>query len=474
MRKNRFQREFPSALSALWANKYLSALRKSKLFWAFVILKRAALVAALFLMQGCSPAPPDNRASVEIKSEPPGAKVFAGTAGIGETPLKIRVGGQPAIILKIEKPGWNPEWVRVTCEPKSVKTVAVSLQPVTASVLVTSQPSGAAVIVGGSAVGETPLVLGEQTVGKHSAQLKKSGYVPVEISWDIDGPAPKSVHASISSNVGTLDISSAPAGARVFINKTPKGTTPCSEKLEEGKYDVRVEKDGYHKFEKTCYVTRNKSVSVKADLLLLPCVLGITTKPSGSRVFIDGKQVSDSPVTLDTLSPGKHTVKAERDGYDPAESEITLSPGQKSDISLTLESIAGGIALATNPSGISVYLDGKLIGVTEPGENKNISKVFEKGNVPAGNHTVTLAHKRAVPPQKTLQIKVVKGQTFRHPQTVQMWIANAVVKFKDGKEMTGLLSSENPSEIIFEPEPGVKVTYKRSEVASITPLKLEE
>jgi hypothetical protein len=40
--------------------------------------------------------------------------------------------------------------------------------------------------------------------------------------------------------------------------------------------------------------------------------------------------------------------------------------------------------------------------------------------------------------------------------------------------MIGLLYSENKDAILFGPEPGVKIQYKRSEIQYLKPLKIDE
>ena len=50
------------------------------------------------------------------------------------------------------------------------------------------------------------------------------------------------------------------------------------------------------------------------------------------------------------------------------------------------------------------------------------------------------------------------------------------VKLKNGKQYEGRLfnTADSGEEILFEPEPGIRQTYQRSEIISLTPLKETE
>ncbi|HPN85262.1 MAG TPA: hypothetical protein PK821_08010, partial [Victivallales bacterium] len=135
----------------------------------------------------------------------------------------------------------------------------------------------------------------------------------------------------------------------------------------------------------------------------------------------------------------------------------------------------GGIDLVANPPGVTVYLDGKKVGKMEEGErgNKKLSKVFQIRGLTSGDHSVKVSHARAVPQDKTINVVVEKGKISR-PAQINMWIADSVVKFKNGKEVTGRIVENDASGILFEPEPGIAIRYKANEISGITHLGVDE
>jgi len=68
-----------------------------------------------------------------------------------------------------------------------------------------------------------------------------------------------------------------------------------------------------------------------------PAAVRVTTVPPDASIAVDGQaQMGMTPMDL-KLAPGKHTVKAVAPGYESAEQQIDLKPGEKApDLTLTL------------------------------------------------------------------------------------------------------------------------------------------
>jgi hypothetical protein len=94
-------------------------------------------------------------------------------------------------------------------------------------------------------------------------------------------------------------------------------------------------------------------------------------------VFLNGKAVGQTPLTLRALGRSAYTVRVARDGYVAQERRVTLTasrPSQSVTVALTPERPSPAAAAAgrytaplvveSRPPGASVYLDGKLVGTT--------------------------------------------------------------------------------------------------------------
>ena len=128
----------------------------------------------------------------------------------------------------------------------------------------------------------------------------------------------------------------------------------------------------------------------------------------------------------------------------------------------------------TVPSYITIYLDGKMVGTSEPDPaNPGMSKLLSLRNLSMGKHVVTIAHKRARPEKRSFSVEIKKGEVKRLPN-LTLWIPNVKLTLKSGLTRVGRLASNLKEEIMFEPEPGVKQSYKKAAISDIEYLKANE
>lgn len=437
--------------------------------YIFRISVAAVCISSMLLTSGCGQKPqPRIDATLKITSNPDGASVLINDHELGTTPYSTKT-SPTTVIIKIAKPNFKPRWERIELKAGEDKTFNYDLVPSTSSILLVSRPDGAKVIINEQVKGTTPLILQEQPLGSYTAKLEKPGFSAREVSWTIKDERPQEVIVSLNSNVGRLTLSSEPSHAQVFINGAPRGYTPFKCELEEGKYQLKLEKEGFAAIEDYVNVLRDQNVEKSVTMSNLPGSIEVTTEPAGADISINNEPHGVSPLKLNSLAAGKYTVRAAKSTFDTASKEVVIVSGQKSSVEFIMTKNTGGIDLVVNPPGTTIYLNGKIQGVTEKGENPMLSKIFQIRGINAGNYEITAAHKRGVPDTKTVPVTVIKGQIAR-PKQISLWVANAELKLKDGKVSMGLLYSESPDKILFGPEPGVKVEYTREEIDYLKPI----
>ena len=120
-----------------------------------------------------------------------------------------------------------------------------------------------------------------------------------------------------------------------------------------------------------------KTAEVKIGYLVEVTVkvgeLEVKSKPSGAKVYMDGKEVGESPVVLSGVVPGRHQIRVIKEGYDPFEVTEVLGVERKEVIATLKKTVRGGdLIVQTAPPGATIYLDGKLVG-TSPYDGKGLS-----------------------------------------------------------------------------------------------------
>jgi hypothetical protein len=144
-------------------------------------------------------------------------------------------------------------------------------------------------------------------------------------------------------------VRSTPAGARVLVDGRPAGRTPAAlGDLPLGEHRVRVERDGYVIADRRVVLTaarRSPSITVMLarDRKPVPpptvtaTTLGVDSRPMGASVYVDGRFVGTTPLSLSHLVAGNHTVRLERDGYQHWSSSVHVVAGEKNRVAASLE-----------------------------------------------------------------------------------------------------------------------------------------
>ncbi len=434
-----------------------------------------SVLTVAVLLSGCGKkAPAPQKILLKIDTDPQGADLYNKGKKIGLTPYSKKL-KRPlhAVMIKVEKPGYETQWITLSV-PTSGLTKLVKLKPITSDILVLSKPSEAQVVIDGTVMGETPLVLRNQPLGEKVLEVKKVGFVSQRKTYTVKDSRPQKIVADLNSNIGTLNITSIPSGAEVFIDEKYFGVTPLKKTVEQGKLHIVVKKEGYTTFDQYVITKRNDTVSRDIQLMKLPGSLKVSSTPKGAMVYINNDLKNQStPCTIEKITPGKYTVKVVKGGFDPVTKPVVIRQGKQSMLHFALGINTGGIDLVVNPPGVTVYLDGKVKGQTEADEDGKFSKVFRLRNLSEGIHTIIVTHKRAKPDRKVVKIEVKKGKTSR-PKPIHMWVANAELRLKNGRKWVGYLRRETDDKVFFEPLPGVCQGYDRSEIESLKPLQIDE
>ena len=198
-------------------------------------------------------------------------------------------------------------------------------------------PAGAAVYVDAEKKGVSPVTLEGLAAGDHSLLITKEGYVDLAKAVTVQAGRPTLVREKLARQSGTIEVASVPGGARVFLDgKRQRGVTPLTiNGAKVGRHEVRVQLKGHETWVNEIEVHPSSTVRVMADLAGRSGTLLVSSTPKGADVYVDGDNRGKTIVSL-TLTPGKHTLRVEKDGYRPEIREVTLGPAEKRSLSVSL------------------------------------------------------------------------------------------------------------------------------------------
>jgi hypothetical protein len=146
--------------------------------------------------------------------------------------------------------------------------------------LVRSMPAGASVAVDGQSRGVTPLDLGELAFGAHTIEVAHPGHDTRRrrVTLSAQRPArsidfklrPTSVPAQstpAANSSGSLQVTSHPSGAQVFVDDYLIGTAPLLlSNVEAGSRRLRVELSGYKTWTTSVQIEPSARLRVSATL----------------------------------------------------------------------------------------------------------------------------------------------------------------------------------------------------------------
>jgi len=144
----------------------------------------------------------------------------------------------------------------------------------TGSVMVTSEPAGATVLIGDQDRGVTPVEIPELAFGKYTLTLKLKGYQDsqkdVELTADNPNVTLPITLDKVAVVTGTLTVTSQPDGALIVIANKVLGTTPKTLTRKPGSYQITLKKDGYQDYTGTVQIVQDKKATFQGTLAEIP------------------------------------------------------------------------------------------------------------------------------------------------------------------------------------------------------------
>jgi len=94
--------------------------------------------------------------------------------------------------------------------------------------------------------------------------------------------------------------------------------------------------------------------------------LEVGSEPSGAKVYVNGKEVGETPLVLKNLKLGRHQIRLVKEGYDPYEVSEVLGTERKKVTANMKKMIVkeANLEIRSDPPGAKVSLNGKEVGET--------------------------------------------------------------------------------------------------------------
>jgi len=152
-------------------------------------------------------------------------------------------------------------------------------------------------------------------------------------------------------------------------------------------------------------LARKKAMKPPPAPVVAPGQLGVSSTPAGAQITVDGKTDPTwvTPFNLAGVAPGQHAVTISKAGYGTETRTIEVGAGSKSVLAVQLAMLAAQAAIASDPPGAEIFLDGKNTGHVTPTQ-----LAVDKG----GSHTILVRKQGYL--DETTTANLQSGQTFHY------------------------------------------------------------
>lgn len=228
-------------------------------------------------------------------------------------------------------------------------------------VRITSEPSGAEIILNGQKLGNTPYQ-GELTAGEHHLELRKALYYADVSTFNLREGQSQAIPRKLKPRFGYLTVASTPKNAKIFLDGKLLGNAPLGRKeVESGQHTIRLEAELHHQYEQAITIRDGEPETVNTALRAAYGTLEVSTTPEdGAEIFLDNQKVGSTPYKNTRLPSGKYLLKVSKPLFEDAEEEIVIADEQLVRKALTLSK--NFCELRVKAPSSRIFVDGRDVG----------------------------------------------------------------------------------------------------------------
>ena len=358
--------------------------------------------------------------SVEVRDQQPELVTESG----GDWPMAVGTSERGPDLAALSVVETIPDAPSVTFDDWG-ESIRNELTDETGFIEVWVEPDTAAVYVNGEEVGSGDCVL-EKPIGKYVVGARLGAmYHPMKrpIALGTDGAQ---ITFDLEPAFGSLEVTSSPSGADVWLDGAKVGTTPWEvERQLSGEYEVRLSADQY--LGDVALVTVQDETRTLHNVKLDPNFGDLTVRsdPPGADITLQGEDTGAvTPHTFQRITAGVVEVRLSLDGYGEAVNRPTIVPEQTALLDLDLQAKLGMlVVMARYEDGSPCKGDVRVEGVTR-------GTTPFKVELPAREYTVEVECAGSV---------LQRSATIRHNQRASLdlafWASGGEVLDQFGYEM---------------------------------------
>lgn len=255
------------------------------------------------------------------------------------------------------------------------ESTEVASEPVTIPALVVEAPVAAEVFVDNEPAGQTPLTL-DVPAGKHTVRIAADGFDPfVRRVTVVDGQT-TTLKADFIQGGGTVEFQASISPAKLILDDGEMILPIRLNELSEGEHKWEIRATGYETVKGQFSLVKGKNIFIYEALESSRGKVLIESNPSDSIVYLDGENIGMTPIALENVDAGVHSVMIEHKRYAKAFRTMDNTLGNKGIVKASMSKMGAKVNIKTKSKNAEVYIEDHLVGT---GKSVRVGLV-EKGN----------------------------------------------------------------------------------------------
>lgn len=190
---------------------------------------------------------------------------------------------------------------------------------------------------GMSQLGTIPMNYKEIESGVYTLHVQKEKYNDYTTTVTIEENEVTIVRPTLTSNFAQLTLMTNDS-ADILVDGQKLGTGTWSGTLELGDYTIETRQKNHRSAYTSVHVTAQnlRNTIFLNDPVPIYGSLIVDGSPVDATVYVDGDMVGYTPLLVDELLTGMHTVRLEKEGYDVHEEMVQVAENQENTIEFSL------------------------------------------------------------------------------------------------------------------------------------------
>jgi hypothetical protein len=230
-------------------------------------------------------------AQVTVSSVPPGAQITFDGSPLCQSPCTLTDIAPGQHVVAATKAGFSSQ-SRTIHLKAGTSTVALQLNAVATTLMVSSTPTGGAIVIDGRDTGRlTPTLFSFDRPGAHTVVVKRSGYLEETSTVNVQSGQAANANVTLkrlgetedirgaggkfkkvfgrgeSASMGIVSVKTQPKGAQIMVNnRTLDKTAPFDFYLNPGTYEINISMSGYRTLHRVINVEQGEKVAIEESL----------------------------------------------------------------------------------------------------------------------------------------------------------------------------------------------------------------